>query len=131
MYVIIVLAAKVRANHDHTEREMIKKSVKAAFMLIPLLGLPNIAQTVSVLHRNSLSVTDPVRAQPAQHRRVRGVHLLQHADVRQSGLLRRHTLLLHKPRSHPGDEVGLVTLATAAHQRRRSAPRFAHIECRC
>jgi hypothetical protein len=49
LHVIIVLAIKVRANHDGSDTETLKKSVKAAFMLIPLLGIPNITQTIPFL----------------------------------------------------------------------------------
>jgi hypothetical protein len=70
--VVIALAIKVRANHDPAERETIKlvadnfkknkkkfyrrKSVKAAFMLILLLGIPNICQTVGYICLNCFSI---------------------------------------------------------------------------
>ncbi|GMR42224.1 hypothetical protein PMAYCL1PPCAC_12419, partial [Pristionchus mayeri] len=44
--VIRVLWSKVRDSHNTSELERMKKSVKAALMLIPLLGIPNIMQTI-------------------------------------------------------------------------------------
>ncbi|MFH4984003.1 hypothetical protein AB6A40_010712 [Gnathostoma spinigerum] len=43
--VIRVLWTKVRESHN-SEMDRMKKSVKAALMLIPLLGIPNIMQTI-------------------------------------------------------------------------------------
>jgi hypothetical protein len=44
----------VKASHSASELDRMKKSVKAAFMLIPLLGIPNIMQTIpfSPTHEN-------------------------------------------------------------------------------
>ncbi|MCP9258819.1 Calcitonin receptor-like protein 1 [Dirofilaria immitis] len=44
--VIRVLWTKVRQSHNTSELDRMKKSVKAAVMLIPLLGIPNIMQTI-------------------------------------------------------------------------------------
>ncbi|KAI6235163.1 Calcitonin receptor-like protein 1 [Aphelenchoides besseyi] len=44
--VIRVLWLKVSETHNASEMDRMKKSVKAAFMLIPLLGIPNIMQTI-------------------------------------------------------------------------------------
>ncbi|XGW13916.1 hypothetical protein V3C99_000306 [Haemonchus contortus] len=44
--VIRVLWSKVRESHSTSELDKMKKSVKAALMLIPLLGIPNIMQTI-------------------------------------------------------------------------------------
>uniref|UniRef100_A0AC34FN97 Calcitonin receptor n=1 Tax=Panagrolaimus sp. ES5 TaxID=591445 RepID=A0AC34FN97_9BILA len=44
--VIRVLWSKVRESHNTSELDRMKKSVKAALMLIPLLGIPNIMQTI-------------------------------------------------------------------------------------
>uniref|UniRef100_A0A7E4VM05 Calcitonin receptor-like protein 1 n=1 Tax=Panagrellus redivivus TaxID=6233 RepID=A0A7E4VM05_PANRE len=44
--VIRVLWSKVRDSHNASELDRMKKSVKAALMLIPLLGIPNIMQTI-------------------------------------------------------------------------------------
>ncbi|VDK59500.1 unnamed protein product [Anisakis simplex] len=44
--VIRVLWTKVRDTHNTSEMDRMKKSVKAALMLIPLLGIPNIMQTI-------------------------------------------------------------------------------------
>ncbi|CAD6188331.1 unnamed protein product [Caenorhabditis auriculariae] len=44
--VIRVLWTKVRESHNTSELMRMKKSVKAALMLIPLLGIPNIMQTI-------------------------------------------------------------------------------------
>ncbi|KHN82409.1 Calcitonin receptor-like protein 1 [Toxocara canis] len=44
--VIRVLWTKVRESHNTSEMDRMKKSVKAALMLIPLLGIPNIMQTI-------------------------------------------------------------------------------------
>uniref|UniRef100_A0A915BJB7 Calcitonin receptor n=1 Tax=Parascaris univalens TaxID=6257 RepID=A0A915BJB7_PARUN len=44
--VIRVLWTKVRDSHNTSEMDRMKKSVKAALMLIPLLGIPNIMQTI-------------------------------------------------------------------------------------
>ncbi|CAJ0942019.1 unnamed protein product, partial [Mesorhabditis belari] len=45
--VIRVLWSKVRGeSHNTSELALIRKSVKAALMLIPLLGIPNIMQTI-------------------------------------------------------------------------------------
>ncbi|KAH7731619.1 pigment dispersing factor receptor c [Aphelenchoides avenae] len=44
--VIRVLWTKVKGSHSSGEMDRMKKSVKAAFMLIPLLGIPNIMQTI-------------------------------------------------------------------------------------
>uniref|UniRef100_A0AC34Q6R9 Calcitonin receptor n=1 Tax=Panagrolaimus sp. JU765 TaxID=591449 RepID=A0AC34Q6R9_9BILA len=44
--VIRVLWSKVRESHNTSEMDRMKKSVKAALMLIPLLGIPNIMQTI-------------------------------------------------------------------------------------
>uniref|UniRef100_A0A914WE49 Calcitonin receptor-like protein 1 n=1 Tax=Plectus sambesii TaxID=2011161 RepID=A0A914WE49_9BILA len=44
--VIRVLWTKVRESHNTSEVDRMKKSVKAALMLIPLLGIPNIMQTI-------------------------------------------------------------------------------------
>uniref|UniRef100_A0A915CQ80 Uncharacterized protein n=1 Tax=Ditylenchus dipsaci TaxID=166011 RepID=A0A915CQ80_9BILA len=52
--VIRVLWSKVRDSHNSSEVNRMKKSVKAALMLIPLLGIPNIMQTIpfSPTHEN-------------------------------------------------------------------------------
>jgi len=47
--IIRVLWIKVRESHSGTEMEQTKKSVKAALMLIPLLGIPNILQMIPVI----------------------------------------------------------------------------------
>uniref|UniRef100_A0A0N5A4X6 PDF receptor n=1 Tax=Parastrongyloides trichosuri TaxID=131310 RepID=A0A0N5A4X6_PARTI len=44
--VIRVLWKKVQETHNSSEMDRMKKSVKAAFMLIPLLGIPNVMQTI-------------------------------------------------------------------------------------
>ncbi|VDM95544.1 unnamed protein product [Thelazia callipaeda] len=44
--VIRVLWTKVSESHNTSELDRMKKSVKAALMLIPLLGIPNIMQTI-------------------------------------------------------------------------------------
>nr|CDP95701.1 BMA-PDFR-1, isoform c [Brugia malayi] len=44
--VIRVLWTKVSQSHNTSELDRMKKSVKAALMLIPLLGIPNIMQTI-------------------------------------------------------------------------------------
>uniref|UniRef100_A0A915Q6J1 Calcitonin receptor n=1 Tax=Setaria digitata TaxID=48799 RepID=A0A915Q6J1_9BILA len=44
--VIRVLWSKVSQSHNTSELDRMKKSVKAALMLIPLLGIPNIMQTI-------------------------------------------------------------------------------------
>ncbi|KRX49789.1 Calcitonin receptor-like protein 1 [Trichinella murrelli] len=44
--IIRVLWSKVKETHSVRERQQMKKSVKAALMLIPLLGTPNILQTI-------------------------------------------------------------------------------------
>uniref|UniRef100_A0A0R3RIC0 G_PROTEIN_RECEP_F2_4 domain-containing protein n=1 Tax=Elaeophora elaphi TaxID=1147741 RepID=A0A0R3RIC0_9BILA len=44
--VIRVLWTKVSQSHNTSELDRMKKSVKAAVMLIPLLGIPNIMQTI-------------------------------------------------------------------------------------
>uniref|UniRef100_A0A1I7YBB0 Calcitonin receptor-like protein 1 n=1 Tax=Steinernema glaseri TaxID=37863 RepID=A0A1I7YBB0_9BILA len=52
--VIRVLWSKVGQTHNSSETDRMKKSVKAALMLIPLLGIPNIMQTIpfSPTHEN-------------------------------------------------------------------------------
>ncbi|CAI4226190.1 unnamed protein product [Auanema sp. JU1783] len=44
--VIRVLWSKVRESHNTSEMDRMKKATKAALMLIPLLGIPNIMQTI-------------------------------------------------------------------------------------
>uniref|UniRef100_A0A0N5BYF4 PDF receptor n=1 Tax=Strongyloides papillosus TaxID=174720 RepID=A0A0N5BYF4_STREA len=44
--VIRVLWKKVQETHNSSEMDRMKKSVRAAFMLIPLLGIPNVMQTI-------------------------------------------------------------------------------------
>ncbi|CEF66741.1 PDF receptor [Strongyloides ratti] len=41
-----VLWKKVQETHNSSEMDRMKKSVRAAFMLIPLLGIPNVMQTI-------------------------------------------------------------------------------------
>uniref|UniRef100_A0A5S6QQC2 Calcitonin receptor-like protein 1 n=1 Tax=Trichuris muris TaxID=70415 RepID=A0A5S6QQC2_TRIMR len=44
--IVRVLWSKVKESHSVAERQQLQKSVRAALMLIPLLGIPNIMQTI-------------------------------------------------------------------------------------